>query len=144
MKVECGQHYLAFVLDEQCRKKLLELFPPQNEVVKCHHITIAYEIKEEDIPYLQQIVDSNMGFDALVWVSAPGVEMFTVLLHMEDELNVSRVDGKYYHITHSHGQDLESAYSNVILAQCMENQRDITRTPVTMNLTGEFQLIPYR
>ena len=42
-----GSKYLAFVLDEASRNRLLEKFKPKFEKVICHHITVQFKLTPE-------------------------------------------------------------------------------------------------
>lgn len=111
LEVIPGNHYLAYVLDEATQKHLLSLFPPKNSVVKCHHVTIAREIKPEHARYFQMLVDMNPVFETTTWMQGPGIELFTVTMNGL----VRRFDYKIHHITHSHSTDREANDSNHLL-----------------------------
>lgn len=140
LKVTLGNHYLAFVLDAESRKWLLDHYPPSYEVVKCHHVTVCYEIEEEYLPYLQRMVDRN--YPAVVtttrYIRADQIDLFPVCF---DYMPLRR-DGKHYHLTHSHSEFRQASDANLVFSK---------KIPVRFEdmdgmheLTGEFQLIPYK
>lgn len=137
MKIEVGEHYLAFVLDEASRNRLLTFYPPQHEVEKCHHVTIAYEIKEEHLPYYRALVANAPPFWTSTYIRADGIDLFAVLVNGMTR----RFDQKVYHITHSHSKAREASDANEVFRRVL-NIHD-TQYGVVQRLTGEFQLIPY-
>lgn len=95
--------YIAFVLDENSRKQILEAIAPRFEIVVCHHITVEYGVTEEaPLPQFQraEIVGyctDERGIEALV-VAIDGI--------------TTRADGLTYHITLSHAEGREPKESN--------------------------------
>ena len=47
MQVTEGSHYLAYVLDDECRENLLSRVVTRHEVQVCHHVTIHYKFINE-------------------------------------------------------------------------------------------------
>ncbi len=80
MNVVTGNHYLAFVLSEECRNKLLSLYFTQHPVHVCHHVTLAFKFGEDDIPHLQELVDSNPKFEVNCLVTSDTIDFFRVLV----------------------------------------------------------------
>ncbi len=86
--------YLAFVLDNKSKDKLLAAFPPSFDTIVCHHVTIKFnKVDIEDVEKFQEItratvvgISSEDGLEALV-VNFGGT--------------IKREDGSIYHITHS-------------------------------------------
>ncbi len=94
-KIVLGSHYLAFVLTEACRRKLLKLYAKFHEVHVCHHVTIQYGIVEEKIEYLQQLVDSNPRLEVnclvTVWGSmSPCLKRMLSIPHSNKNLFCTR------------------------------------------------------
>jgi hypothetical protein len=136
MEVFAGNHYLAYVITEATKQLLCEAFPPAYEVVKCHHVTIAYPVKEEDVDFLQKLVDSNPQFVTDCYINADGIDLSTVLI---DGVYV-RHDGKYYYITHSRTEERSSDDSNKVLLGEVDILSHAADIPIILN--GEFKLIP--
>ena len=84
--------YTAYVLEEEARASLLEMFPPKYNKTIAHHITLEFGVGEATaIPEDAEIaiighVDNHDGLEALV-VTVDGT--------------AARPDGGYYHITWS-------------------------------------------
>jgi hypothetical protein len=99
--------YFAFNLTDESQAEILSKFKPLFSQVKCHHITYQREIQEFDtIPNHTKAkvigYSRNERIECLV-VSVDGTHF--------------RPDGKIYHITLSHNEDTQSAYSNVLLSE---------------------------
>lgn len=136
MKVVPGKHYLAFVLDEACKKMILGLYPANHPVVKCDHVTISYPVMEEDVNELQAVVDSNPVFKLNGFIEADGIDVFRVAVNNY----CLRPDGKHYHLTYSRLESRASSDSNKVF-----DGEIIARSYSTAEevLTGEFKLVPF-
>ncbi len=134
MKITTGNHYLAFVLDEECRQEVLKYWTASHEVIKCHHVTLAYNFSQEDIPRLQDLVDSNPSFTISYLVKSDVVDFFRVLVNGE----VLETDSSSSHLTLSHKSHAEASYSSRVIKG--EIPHDVYPT-LGMDLTGHFELI---
>lgn len=142
LRVKPGEHYLAFVLDEKSRNKLLRLYPPKNANVVCHHITIMHRIEEKDIRALQQIVNCKVPPEVVSYNYYDGLDLLSVTVKHQ----IKRLDGGKYHITHSHSDELKPVDSNKFLSNEPFNRvmQDKTNKIFAKTvLKGEYQLIPY-
>lgn len=102
--IKCMTYYTSYLLTEASRNYLLELYRPRYKRVVCEHITEDFGVADDyPLPKEPQSllvighVDSGDGVEALL-VSING--------------NVSRPDGKPYHITHSLAEGREPVESN--------------------------------
>ena len=142
LRVKTGDHYLAFVLDEKSRNKLLKLYPPKNANVVCHHITIAFKIEEKDLRYLQQIVNCKVPPEVVSYNYYDGLDLLSVTVKHQ----IKRLDGGKYHITHSHSDELKPVDSNKFLSNEPFNhvmQDKSNKIFAKTILKGEYRLIPY-
>ena len=108
LKVVVGNHYLAFVLDEACKSAITTLFSSKHPVVKCHHVTIAYDFGDEDIPRLQALVDSNPKFSLGNLFTSEVVDVFQVFVNEE----LLDTDKSVTHLTFAHAESAQSSDSN--------------------------------
>lgn len=134
MQVSTGNHYLAFVLTEECRNTILSNFPQHYEVVKCDHVTVVYDIKEGDIPALQHWVDVERIFTLEAFIEADGIDLFRVSMNGRRE----RPMGGIFHLTYTRTHERQSADANKVFSG------EIKHTyvqPVSMRLEGELRLV---
>jgi hypothetical protein len=88
--------YIALVLDEESRSKLLTAYPPRFPDIIAHHITLAF-----GIPLSQDILDGfisvfgNSIVEVVGCVSGGGVDAAVVRVNG----NLYRPDTKVFHIT---------------------------------------------
>jgi hypothetical protein len=134
MKVVAGHHYLAFVLDEACKEKLISLYPKNHSVIKCDHVTIAYPVKEEDISDLQYLVNSKVLVEAESFIETDCIDVFRVYVNFYGR----RLDGKQYHLTYTRSEDRPSSDANKIFEGGIVVKHQRT---VNVYLTGEFKLV---
>lgn len=134
MKVTTGNHYLAFVLDEATRERIISKYFPTHEVFKCHHVTIAYDFTEEDIPRLQALVDSNPRFETDSFLTSEVVNLFTVLVNRQ----FLKTDSGESHLTHSHRADAQASDSNKVMKWIIPTS---SVRLIKMKLFGHFELI---
>lgn len=141
MKVTLGNHYLAFVLDDDSvhavRSAIADRIPNHAyfDMVKLHHVTIAYNIQERDIARLQALVDCNPVFETDHYIVSNCIELFSVTVNGITILT----DQSESHLTISHAQDARASFSNRVLKG--ELPLSIYPIKIAVPLTGEFQLI---
>lgn len=102
--------YLAVVLDKCDSDMLLFLFPPQYENVKCHHVTLAYDITPEVLYELFDMIDKRVKLEVVGYALELGIECLVVSLFGERHFH-----GKNLHITMSHSADRRPVDANHIL-----------------------------
>lgn len=102
-------HYLAFNLTEDCRRMLIERFPPAFASVYYHHVTYLYGVDEKTpLPAKPQSVRATH------FVSGePGLE----LLIVEVDGSNKRLDGATYHLTLTTQDGVEPVDANRVLAE---------------------------
>ena len=134
MQISTGNHYLAFVLSEECRNLILANFPQRHEVVKGDHVTVVYNIKEKDILPIQRWVDSERVFVLEAFIEADGIDLFRVSVNGRRE----RPMGGIFHLTYTRTHERQSADANKVFSG------EIKHTyvqPVSMRLEGELRLV---
>lgn len=89
-----AKKYLAFVLDNKSREKLIAAFPPSFDTTVCHHVTIKFnDIDIEDVEKYHDITRATVvGIIAEEDLEALVVNFAST---------TTREDGGTYHITHS-------------------------------------------
>lgn len=137
MKVTTGNHYLAFVLDENCSKDISSLWPSRHPVKKCHHVTIAYNFDESHVEGLQKLVDAKPTFSIFELVSTDVVDLFVVTL----DGMVMKTDSSLSHLTHAFQEGAQSSDSSLVLNGEIPIKEII---PAVFELTGRFELIEKR
>lgn len=94
LEEDLNKKYLAFVLDDKSREKLIAAFPPSFDTVVCHHVTIKFNnIDIEDVEKFQDITRATI----VGIVSEEDLEALVVNFGS----TIKREDGSTYHITHS-------------------------------------------
>jgi len=89
-----SKKYLAFVLDNKSREKLIKAFPPSFNTTICHHVTIKFnDIDIEDVEKYHDITRASV----VGIISEEDLEALVVNFASK----IKRDDGSIYHITHS-------------------------------------------
>lgn len=136
MQVTEGSHYLAYVLDDECRENLLSRVVTRHEVQVCHHVTIQFIIKPERLIDLQKLVDCNPKMEVRVLVESDTIDFFLVFV---DGKNIE-TDQSFTHLTYSRKGTARNRDSNRVI----KGELDFTATRVmTIPLSGRFELVPY-
>jgi hypothetical protein len=113
---------IGWTLDENERAALLNQHPPRYATVVAHHVTLATEAGERDLPAPVRAavvgrVDDDSGVEALI-VTIDGI--------------TERPDGSTFHITWSLGEGRRARESNDVLKQRGWHELD---HPVPITLT---------
>lgn len=122
--------YAAFELSDTSRREILERFDPTFDRVVCDHITVEFNLKEEDV---EALTDRYAGADLAVvgYRCGDGVECLVVTV----DDNPQRPDGKLFHITLSLGRGHKPVESNWLL------MAEGYQSCLPMPITGEFKLL---
>lgn len=123
-----GSKYLAFVLDEASRNRILSHFPPKFERVICHHITVQFQVTEE----LYQKYTAELGnadLSVVGYACDDSLECLVVSVNG----NSKREDGSFYHITLSLNPPRKPVDSNKLLMSGVAIQQ--VSIPIWANLT---------
>lgn len=134
MKVTTGDHYLAFVLMEECRNKIINTWPSSHEVTVCHHVTLRYNIRSEDIESLQALIDSNPKFEIDGLVTSDSIDFFRVLVNGR----MIETDQSKTHLTFTRKSDAENKHSNNVIRGEIKQTGIISARRI---IDGYFQLI---
>ncbi len=117
---------IGWMLDERERIKLLEQYPPRYEKVVAHHVTLATEAQDRDLPGPVRAAIVGRTDDGL------GVQAMVVTI----DGDTARPDGSTFHITWSLGAARRARESNDVLEERGWEELDhpvaITLTPARM------------
>jgi len=114
---------IGWTLDQQERADLLEQFPPRYAKAVAHHVTLATDAADRDLPpgvraAIVGRTDDDRGVEAMV-VTIDG--------------DTARPDGSTFHITWSLNEGRRARESNDVLKECgwskFDQPIDITLTP---------------
>lgn len=98
--------YIAFQLNKDSQKELLNTFKPSFENIKCHHITYKFGVAPTD-----KLPSQTEGY-VVGYKKGEGIEALVVEINFKS----LRPDGKLYHITLSHDNNHKPVQSNNLLA----------------------------
>lgn len=85
--------YSSYNLTKECRKELLEKFPPKYHKVVAHHVTYEFgNVDKDNPPPVPNSIKIKGYYD-----TGDGLEVFVV----EVDSTINRHDGSYWHITWS-------------------------------------------
>lgn len=103
--------YVAFILKNTSRSKLLSLFPPKYDKVIAHHVTYQFGVNKDNV-ILPEIYDLNV-------VGYANDENGIEALIVEFNGTTKRLDGGTYHITWSldHKQGYKPKHSNDLISR---------------------------
>lgn len=113
---------IGWTLDEAERAVLLDRFPPSYARVVAHHVTLASDAEQRDLPGLVTAAIVGRADDG------QGVEAMVVTI----DGNTARADGSTFHITWSLGDGRRARDSNDVLKQRGWSELD---SPVPITLT---------
>lgn len=102
--------YLAFELSSNSMQQLLKLVPASFPRVLCHHVTLAFPITETALEELKAKYPNPL-VTATGHAKGKNIECFTVAIDGE----VNRLDGSFYHVTHSLASGVKPVESNKLL-----------------------------
>ena len=123
------KHYLAFVLDNASREKLIKQFPPSQEKVFCHHVTLKFfNVTDDDVQLWENV---NKAY-VVAYVADSYLEAFVVDL----KSNTTREDGGTYHVTHS----LDPAHRKPVDSNRLIKSKEWVKLQTQISITGRVQL----
>jgi len=124
-------HYLAFKISDKSRAELLATFGPSFSKVIAHHVTIAFNVKDQK--HLNSLVKKHCQGMVVVYGHAfdEGIEALAVSVNGQKD----REDGSFYHVTLSLNAPRKPVDSNTLRDKVL---------PVLdcLVLDGEFTLLP--
>lgn len=141
--------YLAFVLSEATKQKLAQAIGEHFPVRVCHHITVLFDIKEENLKSLQVMIDNGTPFFKTegFFISEDCVVVSVELNYLTGhnpgtglaKLNTIayRLDGKRLHITYERKPEISNKDSSKIFDRTISYRY----IPLNMALEGEFQML---
>lgn len=109
--------YIAFVLDEESRTRILKNFPPKYPDVIAHHVTLTFGVPEPDEDIMKafnSVMSNDAEIKVIEYVDDGKVEVLVVSING----NSTRTDGKYYHLTLSidRSKGAKPVHANEVLA----------------------------
>ena len=113
---------IGWTLDEKQRAELLDQFPPLYAKVVAHHVTLATEAADRDLP--REVRAAIVGRTD----DEKGVEAMVAAIDGDTE----RPDGSTFHITWSLGQGRRAQESNDVLKERGWSELD---HPIAIKLT---------
>jgi len=106
---DINTRYLAFIIDDESRKRLLSLITPAYENVICHHVTLKFNLSAGLTPEETAMVGQPLEISVRdIRDSGDGVQCLGVAVNGES----FRPDGSFYHITHSISSNRKPSDSN--------------------------------
>lgn len=99
--------YLAFVLSEESRDRVLALYPPKHSVVIAHHVTLKWNADISDMA----AADPYPRVAAIGYTSNDRLDCILATVNFWQ----LRPDNSYYHVTLSTQPGVESRESNDLL-----------------------------
>ncbi len=137
MKFDHG--FYAFVLDQSSYRALQIAHPPRYYKAFTHHVTVKFPVMTERqlneaegavAGAKHQVVVTGLIFD-----DTEQVECFTVAVNGQTK----RLDGGFYHLTHSIGEGKKPVASNRLL----EILNGVPIVPLFVPIKGEFKLVKF-
>ena len=113
---------IGWTLDQSDRAELLKQHPPRYANLVAHHVTLATDAEDRDLPPPVRAAIVGRADDG------QGVEAMVVSIDGE----IGRPDGSTFHITWSLGDGRRARDSNVVLKQRGWSELD---SPVPITLT---------
>lgn len=110
MEIVKMQKYLAYVLDDESRERLLKRFPSKHEYTHAHHITINPAISDEEA-----LMVSEESITANVMLYLHNEKISCVVVKIGGECK--RPLGGYYHVTISAEKYVSGVVSNHLIAE---------------------------
>ncbi len=144
-----SNQYLAFVLAESSRQKIIQALGRLFPVRVCHHVTMAYGDDDIDVEYYKNLFKEKHDtyFRAVgAYVGQKYATIEVTVSHQEISLNPkeravingnTRVDGARYHITYEREEGVENKDTCAIL----RHLAPFRFIPLGFILDGEIELL---
>lgn len=129
-----GSHYLALVLDNNCKEKIQSIFTKRFPVVKCDHVTIAYPVLLKDREVLRNFLSGAPSFYIDCFIQSDGIDLFRVNANGKGARPIEGI----FHLTYTRTEERASSDSNKVLSGDIPIERFVY---VSLALTGELKLI---
>lgn len=141
--------YLAFVLSEATKQKLAQAIGEHFPVRVCHHITTLYNIEEEYLEHINEILQNGHPFfKADGFYVTEDYVVISVRLYYTRVTNAGaalgelvnmgyRMDRKRYHITY----ERKVSIANKDSIKVFDQTTSYRFFPMDMGLDGEFQML---
>lgn len=94
MKFTSG-HYLAFELSERSRERVLAMFPPKFSKVLCHHVTIEFNLTEQNFQERLELTGDDPKIITYGYAAGDGIECLAVTM----DGHLARPDDSFFHLT---------------------------------------------
>lgn len=104
------EKYLAFVLDEESKARVLNFYRPVHDNIKCEHVTIERTVTKDGLKMLGTRPRVRVYGGTF---TSQEVDCIGVLLNF----NMKRPDGKFYHLTLAVGSKGRSKHSNDVMEE---------------------------
>ena len=131
-------YYLAYVLSNACRERLVELYRPKFQKLVCRHITLWYptiNVSYQDLERMQIKLMNTVKPGSLASCGyAEGFGIDCAAVTLDDSME--RIDGGFYHVTLSRCLERADSESNQLRSSIV--------TGTTHPLDGTFELIKKR
>ena len=131
-KRDLSSYYLAFVLDEESRTRLLKNYPAAYSNVVCHHVTICFHGVSEAM--VEEWQNKKQLCQVMRHYCKDDVECFSVML--ENTMIVP--DIRRLHLTHSLAEGKKAVQSNELLVSVPTEEADDAKGII---LFGSTQLV---
>ena len=131
-KRDLSSYYLAFVLDEESRARLLREYPSAYSNIICHHATICYHGVSEAM--VEEWQSKKQLCQVMRHYCKDGVECFSVMLGD----TMIAPDLRRLHLTHSLAEGKKAVQSNGLLASVPTEEADDVKGII---LFGSTQLV---
>lgn len=109
IKIMYSDKYLAFVLDDETKARLIKTFPKIHENQVCHHITLEYDNVTQEL--VDRFNKKKMRCFAIQRLN----NIYTECLVVSIDGLVVRPDNKFYHITMSLAEGHSAVESNNLI-----------------------------
>lgn len=125
--------YLAFVLDEESRQRILDRVQVIHPNVVAHHVTLEYEVSLLGLSMIDErpvVHCIGQAFDD---------KAQAILCSVSTKVN--RADGKYFHITLSLADGVRAVESNNTIQRALERGDKVLWGTELFQVTGTVQLL---
>lgn len=128
-----NKKYLAFLLDEESSKFLINKFNPKFSKIFSHHVTIEFNLTSKKIDEIIKSLNDPILVKVIAYYYGDGVDCIEVSI---DGKNF-RLDGSKYHVTLSTEPPVKPVKSNDILKR--ESNKELVKDSIY--LTGSLKLL---
>lgn len=131
--------YLSFTLSQESKELLENIYPETMEVKQLHHVTLFYNPPVDKIEGLK---DYFKDCEVRTVSAIKDNKAIVIIVSVNGEIERLENFPGFYHITHSHSNEVKPVYSNELLANWKDgNYIEYLMRKTDIELKGTIEIV---